>query len=544
MSVKASKVLSVAAKELGNYYPRPNGKSKYGLWYEKKKGVKGFATAPWCAMFVSWCADQAGATDIIPIHAYTPSGADWFKKRKQWHTRGGQPGDIVYFKFSGNRIHHVGIVEKANSNGTYTVIEGNTSGTVNGDQRNGGVVARKIRKSGIVGFGRPKYAPENPPVRVDLVEVDVQTVTIKKKTGNRIEPRENSSAPTKAEVGTKHKINAFAKNSAEGTIWLRKTDGNYLRASSVVFPGVKGKYKVTADTTTERFLPTRKSTFGRAFKKDTTFDVIGSAKESGGLKETWLIQPTLRFVLSTRAAVVEPVKDPVAVVVTQNCASRKPGWDSRVGILADVLLSTEADFICAQELYAELRPDLEAKLAPTYKVAAVREGRVIFYKVDKWKPLGSSFWQNLGVGGRKKPVVVRKFESIFGGHRLDIANVHLSYEISAVGAKNRKEEVKNVVAILDKKFAGDVNIVAGDFNAPAGGTTRPDDVLPGMVAVGYKDLGQEGKPKNGRGEYHLDRVFGPRDETKNVKTKLFKHKGSDHTAAVAVAFSFKSDAKS
>lgn len=57
--------------------------------------------------------------------------------------------------FGKGRASHIGIVEKKNSDGTYTVIEGNTSLTNND---NGGSVMRRIRsKSVIRGFARPKY---------------------------------------------------------------------------------------------------------------------------------------------------------------------------------------------------------------------------------------------------------------------------------------------------------------------------------------------------------------------------------------------------
>lgn len=62
----------------------------------------------------------------------------------------------MHYGFWKSRASHIGIVEKKNPNGTYTIIEGNTS-TSNND--NGGRVMRRIRsKSVIRGFARPKYA--------------------------------------------------------------------------------------------------------------------------------------------------------------------------------------------------------------------------------------------------------------------------------------------------------------------------------------------------------------------------------------------------
>ena len=61
--------------------------------------------------------------------------------------------------FGKGRASHIGIVEKKNLNGTYTVIEGNTSTSSND---NGGTVMRRIRsKSVIRGFARPKYKKQS-----------------------------------------------------------------------------------------------------------------------------------------------------------------------------------------------------------------------------------------------------------------------------------------------------------------------------------------------------------------------------------------------
>lgn len=149
--------IAIAAGEIG-YFRRPGTATKYGEWY-------GLPTGAWCAMFLSWVAEQAGATSVFPKHAYTPSGANWFKARNQWHTgnAGIRRGDILYFDFPGapNRISHVAVAESDwNPSGGYVeTIEGNTSGP-GGDQRNGGALLRKRRSAWIVGYGRPNWGGE------------------------------------------------------------------------------------------------------------------------------------------------------------------------------------------------------------------------------------------------------------------------------------------------------------------------------------------------------------------------------------------------
>jgi hypothetical protein len=159
----AEKFVEVALKEVGVVEGPKDNQTKYGAF-------TGANFVPWCGSFVMWCANQAGFK-LPGSTVYTPSGADAFKKAKSWSDAEDAkplPGDVVYFDFPSDDVHrisHVGIVIKDNGDGTVTTVEGNTSGAV-GDQRNGGMVQKKIRgykknKKGvevsIVGFGRPKF---------------------------------------------------------------------------------------------------------------------------------------------------------------------------------------------------------------------------------------------------------------------------------------------------------------------------------------------------------------------------------------------------
>lgn len=148
MSRTAADVLSVARSQLG-YQEASGNRTKYGAWY----GLDGNA---WCAMFVSWCAYKAGCAEIIPKHAYTPSGAQWFRDKGQWHSSP-KVGDVVYYEWPGmGRISHVGFVESVRSDGSIVALEGNTN--PGGASRTGGGVYRVVRRSYIAGYGRPKYA--------------------------------------------------------------------------------------------------------------------------------------------------------------------------------------------------------------------------------------------------------------------------------------------------------------------------------------------------------------------------------------------------
>lgn len=118
-----------------------NGKfTEYGHWYGLHND--------WAAMFVSWCADQAGVSrDVIPSHYDVMEGLDWFAARGLAYT-GEQvrvkkytprPGDLVYFKNSSSAktVNHVGIVT-GYSNGRIYTVEGDTC--YPGSVSNGGMV--------------------------------------------------------------------------------------------------------------------------------------------------------------------------------------------------------------------------------------------------------------------------------------------------------------------------------------------------------------------------------------------------------------------
>lgn len=119
---------------------------KFINWY----GGFGRGT-PWCAIFVSWCANQAGiSTSIIPKFASCSSGRAWFESKGLFKYKGSytpKRGDIIFFLSNG--ASHTGLVEKSSGGKVYTV-EGNTSDKV----------ARRsydLSNARITGYGTPKY---------------------------------------------------------------------------------------------------------------------------------------------------------------------------------------------------------------------------------------------------------------------------------------------------------------------------------------------------------------------------------------------------
>ena len=156
-------IVNIAAKQVG-FIEGDNNDTPYGAWY-------GINHQPYCAMFVSWVFEQAGLSKLVAAStdkgfSYCPAGLTWFQKNGQVVDKySGQPGDLVFFNFSGNGVaEHVGIIEGASRDGI-TTIEGNTSPDhATGSQANGiGVFRRHRPYLGVIAIVRPKYpAPVAP----------------------------------------------------------------------------------------------------------------------------------------------------------------------------------------------------------------------------------------------------------------------------------------------------------------------------------------------------------------------------------------------
>lgn len=143
MSEGNGAMVAVAQAEIGN-----SGGMKYCEWYGYNYRVE------WCAIFVSWVADQCGYLDagVLPKTAGVRPYVDWFKERGHWQGRDFEPtpGDIVFFDWESDGLaDHVGIVEKVENGLVYTV-EGNT-----GDR----CAERRypVGNAPIYGFGLPSY---------------------------------------------------------------------------------------------------------------------------------------------------------------------------------------------------------------------------------------------------------------------------------------------------------------------------------------------------------------------------------------------------
>lgn len=142
----ASKFLSVAAAEIGTTEnPIGSNNQKYGEWF----GMNGVA---WCAIFVSWCANKAGVSNVVPDSFSSVSQfQSWYSNKGLYRKKDSytpKAGDIMIQKSGG--ASHIGIVESVNSSG-FTAIEGNSSNRV---QR----VTYSFNNSKISGYGCPDWS--------------------------------------------------------------------------------------------------------------------------------------------------------------------------------------------------------------------------------------------------------------------------------------------------------------------------------------------------------------------------------------------------
>jgi len=133
--VHLRRMVDTALEQVGYRERNANGSfgngnvTKFGAWY----GMDG---QPWCAMFVSWAADQAGILDdTVPKHASTSRGVTAYQEKGLYASRQSgylpREGDAIYFQSENGTIRHIGIVVGYNpkTQKVYTV-EGNTDNAV------------------------------------------------------------------------------------------------------------------------------------------------------------------------------------------------------------------------------------------------------------------------------------------------------------------------------------------------------------------------------------------------------------------------------
>ena len=134
-------IIGVALTQVG-YTEGSNNYTKYGVWY-------GLPNSPWCGMFVSWCASQAGIPTSVLNRTGIANPSSFGLSYKDGQSYTPQKGDL-FFKKS---FSHVGLVYYTEGDYFYT-IEGNTSTT----SYDGTSVMIRKRKISEFYFSTPNYS--------------------------------------------------------------------------------------------------------------------------------------------------------------------------------------------------------------------------------------------------------------------------------------------------------------------------------------------------------------------------------------------------
>lgn len=149
----AMDIVAVARQELADAASNVGG-FKYKNWY----GMN----ADWCAMFVTWCADQCGYIDqgIVPKTAAVYGLYSYYNSLGRYHSKElyePRPGDIIIYGIS----THTGlVVDYDPETDMVTTIEGNTGSSSTTPYHLGSNVQEKHRQrtaSSISGYCNPAY---------------------------------------------------------------------------------------------------------------------------------------------------------------------------------------------------------------------------------------------------------------------------------------------------------------------------------------------------------------------------------------------------
>ncbi|MGK5728188.1 LysM peptidoglycan-binding domain-containing protein [Streptomyces sp. URMC 124] len=156
MSGSAADVIRIARAEIG-YREGCSG----GHWNNQEKyahAVPGLGWVsddgePWCAVFCSWVALQAGVADLFPRTASVWQAMNWFDTRGRYSAYPAIGAQAIFGKSAST---HTGIVVAYDTD-TITCVEGNTND--DGSPEGNGVYLRRHqrRDSYVHGYGLPQY---------------------------------------------------------------------------------------------------------------------------------------------------------------------------------------------------------------------------------------------------------------------------------------------------------------------------------------------------------------------------------------------------
>ena len=294
--------------------PGRNNWTKYGAWY----GLNGGSKAPWCAMFVSWCAYKINATNIVGKSAAVAQFRSFHQNLGQYHTRGNykpKAGDLIIF--TGDS--HIGIVTSSSSSTVYT-IEGNTSAS-GGVVANGQGVFQKsysLNYNRIAGYASPKYTSSSSSTASGTP--DHYGATVVRSTSFYMHSYSNTSRPSIPMFKSKFQRDLDCSTVPylfiPATYDIKgKKGGNWVGAIALIVDNIKKKY---------------------------TYAVVGDVTKKGKYNNTWsecsnCVLTRLGYseeVIKEGARTSKGVKINASIYVYANKGI--PKWDKSKGIAAQI----------------------------------------------------------------------------------------------------------------------------------------------------------------------------------------------------------------
>ena len=232
----ANNLIKIAQTEVGySRWTDSEPGTKYGRWYEKEVdknpnnynyGGNGVA---YCAMFVSWCLDQARVSCEGLPNAYCPSihHHEYLKPSEL------RKGDVVTFDWEDDGTDdHVGFVV-SNDGKNITTIEGNTN--------NGKVCNRTRAYSTICGGIRPNYdgVVSQPVTRPATSEVNSSAYPCRGWKGSEVTKLQKALVALGYSVGSAGIDGDFGKDT-DSAVHKFQQD-NSLEADGIVGPKTQAK---------------------------------------------------------------------------------------------------------------------------------------------------------------------------------------------------------------------------------------------------------------------------------------------------------------
>jgi len=259
-------IVKIAQGEVG-YKEGSNNYTKYGVWYSSAT-----KNAPWCAIFVSWCAYQVGIPEsIIPKFSFCATGITLFKNMGVWKEKANyipQTGDIIFFRSNSatTASDHVGIVVSCDGTKVYT-IEGNSSDAVSKRTYN-------LTDSYIVGYAAPAYVP----AVTTTQSTSTTTTTTTTSSATSATSSETSSTASTTESTTTSSSATSSSSTSSQTTTVSTTAPTQPPA------GEQTKLTVTGSVVNVRSDAGTSSSKVAAVRRGMSFDVLGSKKDSAGVE--------------------------------------------------------------------------------------------------------------------------------------------------------------------------------------------------------------------------------------------------------------------